>query len=104
MPGVTLIGAPWDGSSSFQRGAAAAPPLIREALSSASSNLWNERGDDLAAEGGLSDDGDLQPPEDAPAAREAIEHAVRTIVASGRRPIVLGGDHSITYPILRAFR
>lgn len=104
MIGVTLLGAPWDASSSFQRGAALAPPLIRAALSSPSSNLWNERGDDLAADGVLSDAGDLDFGDDGAAAREAIEQAVRTIVGSGRRPLVLGGDHSITYPVLRAFR
>ena len=47
MTTVTLLGVPWDASSSFQRGAAAAPPLIRQALWSPSSNPWNERGDDL---------------------------------------------------------
>ena len=104
MTGVTLLGAPWDASSSFQRGAALAPPLIRAALSSPSSNLWNERGDDLAADGVLADAGDLALTDDGGAAREAIEQAVRTIVGAGRRPIVLGGDHSITYPVLRAFR
>ena len=104
MTGVTLLGAPWDGSSSFQRGAALAPPLIRAALSSPSSNLWNERGDDLAADGVLADAGDFALGDDGAAAREAIEQAVRAIVVAGRRPIVLGGDHSITYPVLRAFR
>jgi arginase len=104
VTGVTLLGAPWDASSSFQRGAALAPPLIRAALSSPSSNLWNERGDDLAADGVLADAGDLALTDDGGAAREAIEQAVRTIVGAGRRPIVLGGDHSITYPVLRAFR
>ena len=29
---------------------------------------------------------------------------MRQIAESGRRPLVLGGDHSITYPILRGFR
>jgi arginase len=104
VTGVTLIGVPWDGSSSFQRGAAAAPPLIRAALTSPSSNLWNERGDDLAAEGVLDDHGDLALSSDPSEAREAIEGAVHRVVSSGRRPLVLGGDHSITYPILRAFR
>ena len=104
MTGVTIVGAPWDGSSSCERGAAGAPPLIRAALSSPSSNLWNERGDDLAADGVLADAGDLALPDDGAAARETIEQAVRAIVSSGRRPIVLGGDHSISYPILRAFR
>jgi agmatinase len=104
MAGVTLLGVPWDGSSSFQRGAAAAPAAIRTALWSPSSNTWNERGDNLAAEGMLHDSGDVVLGDDAVAAREAIEARVHEVLATGRRPIVLGGDHSITYPVLRAFR
>jgi len=100
---VTLIGAPWDGSSSFQRGAAAAPASIRQALWSPSSNSWNERGDDLSANGILRDDGDISVGEEAAAAREAIERRVHDVLARGDRPLVLGGDHSITYPILRAY-
>ena len=100
---VTLLGVPWDGSSSFQRGAAAAPPAIRKALWSASSNTWNERGDNLAAEGMLEDAGEVSVGDDAAAARAAIEQRVREVLKTGRRPIVLGGDHSITYPILRAY-
>lgn len=101
---VTLIGAPWDGSSSFQRGAAAAPARIRQALWSPSSNSWNERGDDLLAEGVLTDAGDIAVGEEPSAARAAIERGVRDVLAAGARPLVLGGDHSITYPILRACR
>jgi arginase len=100
---VTLIGAPWDGSSSFQRGAAAAPARIRQALWSPSSNSWNERGDDLSAEGALADDGDIAVGEEAAAAREAIEGGVDRILTRGDRPLLLGGDHSVTYPILRAY-
>jgi arginase len=103
MNAVTLLGVPWDASSSFLRGAAAAPPLIRQALWSPSSNSWNERGDDLAAEGVLEDAGDLALGDDAAAARESIEQRVREILVRGRRPLILGGDHSITYPVLRAY-
>jgi arginase len=103
MNAVTLLGVPWDASSTFQRGAAAAPRLIREALWSPSSNAWNERGDDLSAAGVLEDGGDLALGDDAAAARAAIEQRIREILAAGRRPLSLGGDHSITYPILRAF-
>lgn len=103
MPIVSLLGAPWDGSSSFQRGAARAPALIRDALWSPSSNAWNERGDNLAAGAVLADSGDLTLPQDAAAARDAIEHGVREVLSRGQRPLVLGGDHSITYPILRAW-
>ena len=100
---ITLLGIPWDGSSSFQRGAAEAPPHIRAALHSASSNPFNERGDDLSAEDVVRDAGDLALPGDPAEARVAIEAGVRAIVDSGAAPLLLGGDHSITYPILRAF-
>jgi arginase len=103
MP-ITLLGLPWDGSSSFQRGAAEAPARIREALHSPSSNTWNERGDDLSAPGLMHDAGDVALPDDAAAARAAIEASVRGILEQGHKPLLLGGDHSITYPILRAFR
>jgi arginase len=104
MPSITLIGVPWDASSSGDRGAAGAPQRIRDALWSPASNTWNERGDDLAAPGVLDDVGDLQLPIDGSHARAAIEEAVRRVLRGGGRPLVLGGDHSITYPVLRAFR
>lgn len=44
-----LIGLPYDASSSFLRGAAEAPPLIREALWSPAGNAWTETGMDLSA-------------------------------------------------------
>ncbi|MBA3884707.1 MAG: agmatinase [Acidobacteria bacterium] len=103
MP-VILLGCPWDASSSFQRGAAEAPPRIRAALHSPSSNAFNERGDDVSAPTVLADGGDLVLPEDPALARERIEHAVGRVLEEGARPLVLGGDHSLTYPVLRAFR
>lgn len=100
---VALLGVPWDGSSSFQRGAAAAPAHIRAALRSPSSNSFNERGDDVSSPEVLTDAGDVAMPADAAAAREVIERAVAGVRARGT-PLLLGGDHSITYPVLRALR
>lgn len=102
MP-VTLLGVPWDASSSFQRGAADAPARIREALHSPSSNAFNERGDDTASPDVLVDAGDLALPEDPAEARARIEEAVGRILEARGTPLALGGDHSITYPVLRAF-
>jgi len=51
----------------------------------------------------LHDAGDLTLTSDPAGARTAIEQGVRAVVERGHTPIVLGGDHSITYPILRAF-
>jgi arginase len=102
---VAMLGIRYDGSSSHLRGAADAPPVIRQALWSDVGNPWSELGIDLSA-AALDDEGDLMP--DAAAGsqsvREAIETAVHRILESSRRPLVLGGDHSISYPVLRAMR
>ena len=97
----TIIGVPYDASSSYLRGAADAPAKIREALRSPSSNGWSESGINVLEEGVISDAGDVTMP-DVGDARLAIENAVRQLAMRGGRPISLGGDHSITYPILKA--
>ena len=101
--GPALIGIRYDAGSSFQRGAAEAPPLIRQALFTPASNLWTEAGIDLGAPGALHDAGDVAPADDGNA-RAEIEAAVAALVNRGLRPLALGGDHSITYPIIRALR
>ena len=52
----------------------------------------------------VSDVGDLILPDEPAAARTAIEAGVRHVLQSDAKPLVLGGDHSITYPVLRAFK
>ncbi len=94
-----LIGLPYDASSSFLRGAAAAPPLIRHALRSPARNAFTETGADLTE---LADAGDLAISETPAEARAQIESGIGAVLANGFHPIALGGDHSITYPILRA--
>ena len=96
-----LIGLLYDTSSSSLQGAAEAPPLIREALLSPSWNTWCEQARDLTGAGGLSDVGDLALPRTAEA-RALIEAGIAELIAAGHRPLALGGDHSVTYPIIRA--
>lgn len=100
----TLLGLPYDASSSFLNGAARAPAVIRAALACDSSNSWSEAGLDLSAPGVLGDAGDLALGVEAAAARAEIERGVARLLEAGARPISLGGDHSVTYPILRAVR
>ena len=97
--GPQLIGLPYDASSSFLRGSAAAPPLIRKAMWSPASNRFTETGADLTA---LADAGDLSIAESPAQARAEIQSGIEATLAQDLRPIALGGDHSITYPIMRA--
>jgi arginase len=97
----TLLGLPYDASSSFLRGPALAPARIREELHSSQSNGCSEIGIRVIGEGGIGDAGDLVLTA-ASEARGMIESGIRALIESGARPISLGGDHSITYPVLRA--
>jgi len=94
---IGLIGFCSDENSSFLRGAAQAPPLIREALYYDASNLWSESGIDLGREEVFFEAGDVTT--DAP---KDIDDAVSALLAQRLRPLALGGDHSITYPIVKA--
>ncbi len=96
----TLLGIPFDANSSYLRGAAGAPPLIREAFHCESSNSSCESGIELDS-GSVLDAGDLKLPADN--AFHAIENAVSELLDKEQAPVCLGGDHSITYPIVRAF-
>jgi arginase len=97
-----LLGVPFDRNSSYLRGAADAPPLIRSAFHCDCSNLGSETGVDLSGPGLWVDGGDLEVREDD-STFAVIEKAVGDLLEGGQRPVCLGGDHSITYPILRAF-
>lgn len=99
---VTLIGLPFDENSSYLKGAAEAPPLIRDAFWSESSNPYSESGVDLSAPGLLADAGDVAPTA-SETMRTRIDEAVDRCLRQNLHPIALGGDHAVTYPILRAF-
>jgi agmatinase len=98
---VDLIGMPTDVHSSFLRGPAKAPPLIRAALFSPHGNAASEHGLELGAEINLNDRGDL-PLTETPGDDERIRDAIDASLLAGAIPVSLGGDHSITYPIIQA--
>jgi agmatinase len=96
---IALLGVPWDGGSSFERGAAAAPAAIRRRLHSAAGNAFAESGRDVLA--ALVDCGDAEFPPDEAGALAAIQVAAEQAAEEG--PVLaIGGDHSVTLPLLRA--
>ena len=99
---LALLGIRYDENSSFTKGAADAPPQIRAALRSDAWNLTSENGTDLSDDSTFFDAGDIEP---VPGSEMSalIENSISTLIADGLAPISLGGDHSITYPIVRAF-
>ncbi|HTG94693.1 MAG TPA: agmatinase [Pyrinomonadaceae bacterium] len=99
---LALIGFRYDENSSFMKGAADAPPQIRAAFRSDASNLFSESGVDLGTEGLFFDAGDIEPVSGSDT-MTLIQDSISTLLSDGLAPIALGGDHSITYPIVKAF-
>lgn len=99
---IGIIGLPYDDNSSYMRGPAQAPEMIRQAFQSDSTNRWTESGIDLRRDTILFDAGDLEIGSNDDV-EGAIEKAISLLLEHGLKPISLGGDHSITYPIIKAF-
>lgn len=101
-PGMAgLIGLPLDRNSSFMRGSAEAPARIRELLHGGSGNTCCESGLDLGASAEWLDLGDLEL-EESRDPFSLIGDAASGILDTGGRVMALGGDHSVTLPLLRA--
>lgn len=99
---VICLGIPLDENSSFLNGASLAPEKIREAYHSDSANYWTENGIDLKNDTRWRDSGDLILSA-MPGAFSEIESGIGQHVQAGNKVITLGGDHSITYPVIRAY-
>lgn len=103
---LTILGVPLDVNSSYLRGPAEAPAKIREAFRCEASNSWSESGVDVGTANAFTDAGDLQLSNSREKVRDdfaEIERAITELLKNHKQPLSLGGDHSITYPILKAF-
>jgi agmatinase len=92
---ITLQGILYDEKSSFLRGPEMAPPEIRAAYHSSSANYYAENGMEISPDV-FDDKGDFK----------IEQHADIEIITSSNlnknTPIItLGGDHSITFPIVK---
>jgi arginase family enzyme len=98
---VAIVGAPTDDLVSDRPGTRFGPRAVRAASCPAGPHL--EAGVDGFAELRVLDYGDAPVvPADAARTHEAIERTVGEVVAAGAVPIVLGGDHGIAEPDIRA--
>ena len=102
QPGmVAVVGIPFDANSSFMRGPALAPAQIRKAWNSGSMNLCTESGIDLEAQPNFVDLGDLDV-DGAPGIIEKIGAGIDELLSHNVRIIALGGDHAISYPVMKS--
>jgi len=99
---VSILGIPSDENSSFMRGAALAPAAIRKAFLSDSSNLCTENNINLGKLPQLSDLGDIEFSSEMNTLKK-IEISILDLLNQQRKVLSLGGDHSITYPIIKAY-
>jgi agmatinase len=98
---IVVVGAPTDDLVSDRPGARFGPRAIRAARSAPGRHL--EVGVDAFAELRMADFGDAPViPGDAARSHAAIEATVGQVLDAQAIPIVLGGDHSIAEPDVRA--
>jgi agmatinase len=100
--GAVLLGVPYDGGTTYRPGARLAPFEVRRVSALVQGYHPTHR---LAVFDRLRavDGGNVVfPPFDAPAVRDRVEGAVAAILAAGAVPFLVGGDHSVALPALRA--
>ena len=101
---VVLLGIPFDLNSTFMRGPALAPARIREVLHAGATNLCAENGIDLGASKVLDNRGDIEiDNENESDWIRVIEENFSTLLDNDVPVLTLGGDHAVTYPIVKAF-
>ena len=105
---VAVLGAPFDGGTQFRAGARFGPRAIREAstlFAFGHAGAYDHE-DDVTYLAGvrIADIGDADIVHtNTELSHENIELGVRKILSAGALPVVLGGDHSINIPCIRAF-
>ena len=103
--GAAIIGAPFDGGTSHRAGCRFGPQAMRAAdyLPHDGSRPSLALGVDALVDLGVVDLGDVEMPSgDVERSLAALEERVRAVAAASVVPIILGGDHTIALPDVRA--
>jgi len=99
---ISILGIPTDTHSSFLTGSAQAPPLIMKQFHSEATNKFSENGIDLGDNKICNYLGclDIKNNQDE---FKLIQNTIQQELKKGNYCVSIGGDHSITYPIVDAY-
>jgi agmatinase len=106
---VAVLGAPFDAGTQWRSGARFGPRGVREAstlFSFGHAGAYDHEDDVTYLPGDVNivDIGDADIVHtDTEASHRNIEIGVRAILSAGALPVVIGGDHSVNIPCIRAF-
>jgi len=102
---IKLVGIPYDNNSSFLKGPSLAPPRIRLMDSDGSANSFAENGMDIKKEVNYIDEGDIVFTDINPGkVFTTIKQKIKNLLTNDDDKVIsLGGDHSISYPVIEAF-
>ncbi len=101
---IKVLGIPYDGNSSFLKGPALAPARIRLMDKDGSANAFAENGMEIKEAIAYSDAGDIVFDDIHPeSVFTTIKKSIRELLTADHKIISLGGDHSVTYPVIDAF-
>ncbi|EAY29686.1 agmatinase [Microscilla marina] len=99
---LAVVGIPLDENSSYMDGARLGPDSLRAALHSGESNMSTESEVDLSKHISWLDVGNLELTSGEKAITE-ITQDIALLLEKDVKILSLGGDHSITYPIVKAY-
>ena len=97
-----LLGVPYDGGTTYQPGARLAPYHVRRVSALVQSYHPVHRIDVFSRVRARDGGNVVFPPFDAAAVRAAVQAEVARVVVAGAAPFVVGGDHSVALPAMRA--
>ena len=99
---AVVMGVPHDGGTTYQPGARFAPFHVRRVSALVQTFHPFHRVDVFGKLRAVDGGNAVFPPFGREAMRDAVEGAIAGVLACGAAPFLVGGDHSITLPALRA--
>jgi len=99
---AALIGVPYDGGTTYRSGARLAPYHVRRVSALVPGYHPTHRLDVFKKLRAVDCGNVMAPPFNAAAMRELVHAEVAAVLDAGSTPFIIGGDHSVTLPVLRA--